>query len=125
MDTNDIIVEIDAEISRLQQARALLSDTNITAKRKPGRPAGTSLPSNTKVIHTMSAAARAKIGAAQKARWAKARKAAKKGARNVAAVPAVKSPAPNGAVAKTAPAKKSVSAKAGPPKTKTPITPSP
>src|SRR5664280_1227411 len=119
MDTNDIVVEIDAEISRLQQARALLSDTNTAVKRRPGRPASTSLLSNTKVVHTMSAAARAKIGAAQKARWAKARKAAKKAARNVAAVPAVKSPAPNGAVVKTAPSKKAVPAKkAGSPKTK-------
>jgi hypothetical protein len=48
------------------------------------------------------------------------------GARNVAAVPAVKSPAPHGAVAKTAPGKKAVSAKkVGPPKTKTPIAPAP
>ena len=126
MDTNDIIVEIDAEISRLRQARALLSDTNTTAKRKPGRPASTSLLSNTKVVHTMSAAARAKIGAAQKKRWAKARKAAKKAARNLAALPVVKSPTSHGVVVKAAPAKKAVSAKkAGPPKTKTPITPAP
>jgi hypothetical protein len=124
MDTNDIVLEIDAEISRLQQARALLSDTNTSAKRKPGRPAGTSLPSNTKVVHTMSAAARAKIGAAQKARWAKARKAAKKAARNVAAAPAVKSASPNGVAPKTAPAKKAVSAKkVVRAKSKSPVTP--
>jgi hypothetical protein len=40
MDTNDIVLAIDAEISRLQQAKALLTDTpSLThAKRKPGRP---------------------------------------------------------------------------------------
>jgi hypothetical protein len=124
MDTNDIVLEIDAEISRLQQARALLSSIGTAVRRKPGRPARTSLPSNTKVVHTMSADARAKIATAQKARWAKARKAAKKAARNVAAVPAVKSAAPNGAIPKTAPAKRAVSAKkAAQSKTKTPVTP--
>ena len=94
INSNDIVLEIDAEISRLRQARALLSDTNTTVKRKPGRPASTSLPSNTKVVHTMSAETRAKMAAAQKARWAKAKKAAKKAARKVAAAPAVKSATP-------------------------------
>ena len=44
MNTNDIILTIDAEISRLQQAKALLTDTlSLThPKRKPGRPATTS-----------------------------------------------------------------------------------
>ena len=124
MDTNDIVLEIDAEISRLQQARALLSSTDTTVKRKPGRPAGTSLPKTAKAAHTMSAEARAKIAAAQKARWAKTKRAAKKKARAVAAAPAVKSVTPNGVVLKTVPAKKAVSAKkAALPKTKTPVTP--
>jgi hypothetical protein len=41
MNTNDIILTIDAEISRLQQAKALLTDTSslTRSKRKPGRPA--------------------------------------------------------------------------------------
>jgi hypothetical protein len=61
---------------------------------------------------------------AQKARWAKVRKAAKKEAPNDAAAPAVKSATPNGVVLKTVPAKKAVSAKkAALPKTKTPVTP--
>ena len=40
MSTNDIILTIDAEFSRLQQAKALLTDTfSLTrAKRKLGRP---------------------------------------------------------------------------------------
>jgi hypothetical protein len=123
MNTTDIIREIDAQISRLQQARALLADTNTTAQRKPGRPAGANLPSNTKAVHIMSTEARAKIGAAQKARWAKSRKAEKKEARNVAAAPAAKT-IPNGVAPKTALAKKAVSVKkSGQAKAKTPVTP--
>ena len=38
MNTNDIILTIDAEISRLQQAKTLLTQTSslTPAKRKPG-----------------------------------------------------------------------------------------
>ena len=41
MNTADIILTIDAEISRLHQAKAVLTETfSLTpAKRKPGRPA--------------------------------------------------------------------------------------
>jgi hypothetical protein len=136
MNTTDIIVEIDAQISRLQEAKALLAGTEITVKRKPGRPSRVSLPdkatrsisakSATKPAarRTLSDEARAKIAAAQRARWAKSRKAAKKAARNVAAAPAIKRPTPNGAAPKTPPAKKAVSAKkSAQPKTKTPVTP--
>jgi hypothetical protein len=122
MDTNDIVIEIDAEISRLQRARALLSSIETTVKRKPGRPSGASIPRKAKAAHTMSAEARAKIAAAQKARWAKTRKAAKKEVRAVAATPALKSPTPNGTVPKKAPAKKAIPVKkVGQPKAKTPI----
>jgi hypothetical protein len=136
MNTADIIIEIDVLISRLHEARALLADTETTIKRKPGRPSGgglpgkaaTSIPAKSAakplVRRTMSTEARAKISAAQKARWAKSKKAAKKAARNVSAAPAVKSTTPNGVVPKTAPAKKAVSAKkAAQPKPKTPVTP--
>jgi hypothetical protein len=124
MNTTDIIIEIDAQISRLQQVRALLADTSTTAQRKPGRPAGASLPGNTKAAHIMSTEARAKIGAAQKARWAKSRKAEKKEVRNVAAAPAAKKTIPNGVAPKTALAKKAVSVKKpGQAKSKTPATP--
>jgi hypothetical protein len=71
MRATDIIVELDAEISRLQQAKALLSGT--TVKRGPGRPAG----AESSMKGGVSSQARARIAAAQKARWAKARKAAK------------------------------------------------
>src|ERR1035441_6409353 len=77
----DIIGEIDAEISRLQQAKALLSGTDsVAAKRRPGRPIGSglgnklpvALPSKAKAQprRKMSAAGRARISAAMKARWA-------------------------------------------------------
>ena len=87
----DIIGEIDAEIARLQQARALLSESGSgEAKRRPGRPIGsgaaknklTALPAIAKAQprRKISAAGRARISAAMKARWAKVRRVAKKAA---------------------------------------------
>jgi hypothetical protein len=89
MNTNDIVLAIDAEISRLQQAKALLTDTSSLthAKRKPGRPvaasgsgkATSSKPGEyvmSRKRHGMSDAGRARIAAAQKARWARFKKAA-------------------------------------------------
>jgi hypothetical protein len=88
----DIIGEIDAEISRLQQARALLSESGSgEAKRRPGRPIGSGLAAkNTPAAlpalakaqprRKMSAAGRARISAAMKARWSKVRRVAKKAA---------------------------------------------
>jgi hypothetical protein len=66
MDTNHILTEIDAEIARLERAKMLL--TGATTKRSPGRP-----PASPGKKRTMSAAGRARIAAAQKARWAKAK----------------------------------------------------
>ena len=90
MDTNDIVLAIDAEISRLQQAKALLADTSSLthAKRKPGGPAITpgsgkatsfnpaDFDAKTRKRRGISAAGRARIAAAQKARWARSKKAA-------------------------------------------------
>ena len=89
MGTVEIIRQIDVEISLLQQARVLLSDSDSgEVKRKPGRPSGSrvvkslpvALPSKaiTQPRRKMSAAGRARIAAAMKARWAKVRRAAKK-----------------------------------------------
>ena len=89
MDRVEIIRQIDVEISLLQQARALLSESDSgEVKRKPGRPSGSrvvkslpvALPSKaiTQPRRKMSAAGRARIAAAMKARWAKVRRAAKK-----------------------------------------------
>jgi hypothetical protein len=93
MNTNDIILSIDAEISRLQQARVLLAQASspMPAKRKPGRPVATSTSTSNKAIsfnpadlktktpkrRKISAAGRARIAAAQKARWAKTKATAK------------------------------------------------
>jgi hypothetical protein len=65
MDTTAIIKYIDAEIARLEQARALLVGS--TAGPTKGAPANALKPGRRK----MSAAGRARIVAAQKARWAK------------------------------------------------------
>lgn len=64
MDPDAIVQAIDAEIMRLEQVRALLTDH--TAPLKPGEPA--------KKRRTMSAEGRAKIAAAQRKRWAKAKR---------------------------------------------------
>ncbi len=74
MDTRSLIAAIDAEISRLQQVKALLSGPARTQHTNP-HPAATALKSTKR--HRMSATARNKIAAAQRARWAKFRKSAK------------------------------------------------
>ena len=78
MDTKEIIVQIDTEIARLQQVRGILSGTT-TTKAKLGRPKKASLALAAPIAakRILSPEARAKIAAAQKARWAKARKAKK------------------------------------------------
>jgi hypothetical protein len=74
MNTAEIISQIDAQISRLQSARALLAEAPL--KRAPGRPKTTEQPvaRSPKKRH-MSAKGRAAISAAMKARWAKRKKA--------------------------------------------------
>ena len=39
MNTSDIVLAIDAEIAQLQKVKVLLTGTDLTTKRKPGRPA--------------------------------------------------------------------------------------
>jgi hypothetical protein len=75
MDTTKILAEIDAELQRLQHARTVLNGTVV--KRGPGRPKGSvnGASSASPNRRRLSAEARAKIAAAQKARWAKAKKA--------------------------------------------------
>jgi hypothetical protein len=89
MDTQAIIASLDKEIVRLQQARAILAaaasvNGAASIKRGPGRPkkaASVVAPTKRKGI---SPEARERIAAAQKARWAKVRKAAKKAAKTEA-----------------------------------------
>jgi hypothetical protein len=67
MNTSELIAVIDAEISRLQQARHLIAGTNSTRTS-----------TSTKKRRILSAEARARISAAQKKRWAQQKKAAKR-----------------------------------------------
>jgi hypothetical protein len=79
MDTEALVAEIDAEIARLQKAKALL--TGQTSPPKRGRKPTTAATSfgfgkNTAAPkRTISAQGRARIAAAQKARWAKTKRA--------------------------------------------------
>jgi topoisomerase IA-like protein len=70
MDTSQLLSSIDSEISRLQQVRTLLAGQNghVRPVRKPGKK------------RTMSAEGRARMAAAQRARWAKQKRSAKKAA---------------------------------------------
>jgi hypothetical protein len=90
MNIQDIVVEIDAEISKLQQVKALLSGISNTEMWKPGRPANASLAGKARTRRMLSAEARERIAAAQRARWAKSKKAAKKAARSTAAASTTK-----------------------------------
>jgi hypothetical protein len=88
MNTRDILLAIDAEIAMLQHVKAILSEGS-TVERRPGRPAKAlstgynsagaktmALDQRRKKRRTISAAGRARIAAAQKARWAVSKKAA-------------------------------------------------
>jgi len=85
VNTESIVAELDAEISRLQQAKTILTGIGspavpavVPAKRGPGRPPkAAQAPARAPVKRTMSAEGRARIAAATKARWAKAKKTAK------------------------------------------------
>ena len=64
-----IVAEIDAEIQKLEQVRALLTG-------KEGHH-GTKIPQFPRKKRRLSPEGRARIAAAQKARWAKFKKATK------------------------------------------------
>ena len=74
MNTKEILEHINGEISRLQQVKALLQGS----ANGHGRSAGSinSGTSKVKGKRVLSVEARKKIAAAQRRRWAKARKAA-------------------------------------------------
>lgn len=66
MDNSKILAAIDEQIERLQEAKRLLGGSSTSNGRRGAR----------KGERTLSAAARKKISLAQKARWAKQKKAA-------------------------------------------------
>jgi hypothetical protein len=75
MNVSTILEQIDEEISRLKQARALLTDEPV--KKAVGRPKKAVVAIALKPKRNkLSAAGRAKIAAAQKARWAETKKTA-------------------------------------------------
>jgi len=69
MNLTELLSSIDSEIARLEQARALLA----------GQDRHSATPTKKK-RSVMSAEGRARIAAAQRARWAKRKMAAKKAA---------------------------------------------
>lgn len=72
-----ILAEIDAEIARLQAAKALLrSESGVGTIRKPGKPAVAPLKAASR--RKLSAEARERIRQAQIKRWAATKKATKK-----------------------------------------------
>ena len=74
----DILEELDAEIARLQQAKALLSNgkhTGIVGPATAGSPGGSKGAARKK--RTLSPEARQKIAEGQRKRWAAQKKAAK------------------------------------------------
>lgn len=76
MPLSKILTELDEEITKLKQARALLSNEN-AAKRGPGRPkkiATVAPPANKK--RNISPEGRKRIADAVKRRWAKQKKGA-------------------------------------------------
>jgi hypothetical protein len=101
MNTNQILSAIDAEIAKLQQARALLNGSSepaatkrgpgrpkkiaakangiakpVAAKRGPGRPKKVVAPAKAVAKRTLSEEGKARIAAAQKRRWAAAKESA-------------------------------------------------
>lgn len=73
MEVSRIIVEIDAEIRKLQQARELLSGISSVGSKGPGRPKGSKNVSGKK--RKLSPEGRKRIQEAMKRRWAERRKA--------------------------------------------------
>lgn len=69
MNIHDIVERLREELAGIQNAIAILTGSGSQQKRR-GRPPKSSSASGGKK-RTMSASARAKISAAQKARWAK------------------------------------------------------
>jgi hypothetical protein len=72
MSLNDILSTLDADIARLQQARALIASDGSRAR---GRKPATKRPAKAK--RTISAAGRKAIADAQRKSWAAQKKAAK------------------------------------------------
>ena len=72
MDAASIVVQLKQELARIDQAISALEQIGQTAPRRGRPPKGVqSAQAGRRGPRTMSAAARARIAAAQRARWAK------------------------------------------------------
>lgn len=130
MEMHEIVDQLDAHIEQLRKVRSLLADTAAPIRQKPGRPLGSGKalpPAKVNAVgagkvadkpspaRTLSAATRQRIAAAQKARWAKFKAAPKKVARNpvrkTEATAVAKHTNSKTAAPKTAPVKRTISAK--------------
>jgi hypothetical protein len=80
VEVSRIIAEIDAQISKLQQARELLSGTAAKTGKGPGRPKGSknAKPATAPRKRKLSPEGRKRIADAMKRRWAERRKQAAK-----------------------------------------------
>ncbi len=89
MNSQTIIEQIDSEISRLQQIRELLQNTEV--KHGSNRSVASKVVSRDPAVkpakRAMSDEAKASIAAAQKKRWAKSKRAEKKAAKVKVAQP--------------------------------------
>lgn len=78
MGLNEIVAALDDEISRLEQVRSLLAGTKSNMAQAATSFAFGANQGKTRKPRHLSAEARARIAAAQKKRWAKQKRAAKK-----------------------------------------------
>ncbi len=83
MEVSRIIAEIDAQISKLQQARELLAGTTAKVSKGRGRPKGSknakaAAPAAAPRKRKLSPEGRKRIADAMKRRWAERRKLAAK-----------------------------------------------
>jgi hypothetical protein len=78
VEVSRIIAEIDAQISKLQQARELLAGTTATVTKGRGRPKGSknakAAPAGSPRKRKLSPEGRKRIADAMKRRWAERRK---------------------------------------------------
>ena len=137
MPIENIVEAIDQEISRLQQVRTLLAGDSTTDQpaKSVGRPKGSTNQAKKKTPPAAPADAhrnvsdegRARIAAAQKARWAVQRKnvkPAKKSVKQAAPAKKAEKPVPAKVARKNAPAKRPVAAPKAPPVVPSEETPS-
>jgi hypothetical protein len=112
MEIDKIIAELDAEIQKLQQARAVIVDSGKPAGKTPARGRARASKGTAKkpARRKLSAEARKRIADAQRKRWAKVKrakisagkKAAKKSSRKAAKKTAARKAAPKKAAPKKA-----------------------